>query len=211
MQIQSQNECICDLGHQAQDWSCSTTDPRTAFWTWLIRSPWQSEDFLSAQKSDVQHLFPISPTLLDAFQMACWDHEWHGGNWNSFEKVGHPHHGWNRNGNGWMCLIKYFVFIFPLPVWDLSRICLGFVWDLSSPEMRNFKIWQGFVWIWPCWICLGFVWDLSGICLLGLQGKPARAHHDYLWMSTSLNSCLGQSNGRVYHIDNVLIRVIIYY
>ena len=26
---------------------------------------------------------------------------------------------------------------------DLSRICLGFVWDLSSPEMRNFKIWQG--------------------------------------------------------------------
>ena len=49
---------------------------------------------------------------------------------------------------------------------DLSRICLGFVQDLFSPEKQNFKIWQGAteVSIWPYRICPGFVQDLSRIC-----------------------------------------------
>ena len=51
---------------------------------------------------------------------------------------------------------------------DLSRIRLGIVWDLSSLETQNFKIWQGAteVSIWPHRICQGFVWDLSRICLV---------------------------------------------
>ena len=61
---------------------------------------------------------------------------------------------------------------------DLSRNCLGFVWDLSSPETQNFEIWQGAteVSIWPHRICLGIVWDLSGICLALKRkiSKPGR-------------------------------------